>query len=1060
MLRARAVYVSLFLGLAMALLWPGSSSAQQTTATISGVVTDESQALLPGVTVLVRNVQTGIQREVLTNEEGRYSVPSLGLGNYEVEATLEGFQTSIRQGITLTVGREALVNFALKVGQITEKVTVMGEAPLVETTQAAVRDLVDDRQIRDLPLNGRSFTDLAFLQAGVWSRTRQGGYSSTGGGGSQLSIAGSRAMMTSFLLDGTNVKDMLGVSPGSAAGTMLGVDAVREFSVMATNYTAEFGGAGGVIHTVTKSGTNELNGTAFWFHRNDNMDAANFFDAPILDSSRRFVGKAQPEFKRNQFGASIGGPIIRDRTFFFGTVEGLRDRLGNTSISRVPSAESRSGDLLSRRVTVHPAIKPYLDLYPLPNIGVLRASDDTGEYVSSQTIPTDENYFLIRVDHKLSDRDSFYVRYNFDDADKVTPKAVGPFALAARTRTQYVTIEESKIVSPTLFNTFRFGFNRSRGATPNLDPGLPRTLNFFQPESLYPDRFFGTLVVSGVATIGQSDTQDRAQVMNLFQWTDTMRYNRGAHSFSFGGDIQRSQVNAQIGSRLHGSFRFTSLPNFLTNSPQRFEGLFPGTGTYRGFRQVQVGLFVQDDWKATKKLTVNLGLRWEFVTIPTEVAGRVANIPNPLDPAPTIGDPIFELSKKNFAPRIGFAYDPTGQGKMAIRTSFGLFHQQQDYVNNFTLYFQNPPFFNRFVMEGAPFPTPFQSLSEIPSSAASGVPAQFHATTPYTMQYNLSVQRQVWTNTQLTVSYVGTRGVKIPRLMQGNINRFIVQPDGRKFFPVGTTRANPNFANLDYKQSDTNTHYNSLQVRLNKRFSQGHQYQVSYTFSKAIDQCASGLQGGSSGGGGVGCMDPFDKSRDKGLSGWDVRHNVTSNFGVSLPGAGLAGWAGAALGHWSLNSIITVATGSPFTVTISETANRARSRSEVIGGSTNYRPDLKPGGNSNPIVGDGRDPNRYLDPSQFVLQEAGYFGNLGRTTVTGPGYANIDLSLVRDIPMGESSRLQFRGELFNLLNRANFSGPNTVVFATNTGSPAAAFGTIRSTDGTARQIQLGLKIFF
>jgi len=417
---------------------------------------------------------------------------------------------------------------------------------------------------------------------------------------------------------------------------------------------------------------------------------------------------------------------------------------------------------------------------------------------------------------------------------------------------------------------------------------------------------------------------------------------------------------------------------------------------------------------------------------------------------------VFEVSKKNFGPRFGLAWDPSGTGKTAIRTGFGVYHQQQDYVNNLTVYTQNPPFFNRFTINGAPFPYPFQSVSQIPLTAAGAVPTQTPIPTPYVMQYNLSVQRQIWADTQLTTSYVGTRGVHITRLMPGNINRFVIQPDGQKFFPVGTTRTNPNFTNMDYKQSDTSTSYNSLQVRLNKRFNRGYQYQVSYTFSKSIDE-SSGLQGGSAGNQGVASMDPFDRSRDKGLSAWDVRHNFNANFGYSLPGAGLPGFAHTLLGNWTVNSIISLAGGTPFTVRMNQSSDRARSNSFIVGEAPLLRPDLKPGGNSNPVLGG---PDRYLDASQFQLQPAGFFGNLGRNTTIGPGYANVDLSLVKDFPIREGVRVQFRGELFNLFNRANFSIPLFEIYNDASGIPEAGFGRITSTISTSRQVQFALKFIF
>ena len=1067
---------------------------QRTMGTISGTITDETQAVLPGVSITANNLDTGASREAVADDEGRYRLPNLALGTYQVEAALAGFQTSIRSGIELTVGREAVVNFDLRVGEITEEVMVTGDAPLVELTRAALTDLVDEAQIRDLPLNGRSFTDLTFLQPGVVSTSRnRRTYSSTGGGGSQLSIAGARVMLTSFLLDGTNIKDQMGVTPASAAGNMLGMDAVREFSVMATNYSAEFGGAGGVVSAVTKSGTNEFHGAVFAFHRNDNLDANEFFALKLIDENTgAFLGKQKPEFKRNQFGFFIGGPIIQDKTFFFGNFEALRDRLGGTSTSNVPSLDARQGILSSGTVTVDPAVVPYLAIWPDPTPSLIVPGDDIQDFVETTSTPTDEDYFMVKVDHTISDSDSMFVRYTFEDAQRTNQRFPKIFREAAITRVQYTTIEENHIFSPEFFNTFRFAYNRSKGDTPNFDSGLPRSLNFFQPEEIYPDRFFGSLSVGGgVSRIGADQTDDRFQVMNLFQFTDTMRYTRGAHALSFGADIQRSQLNARIGSRLHGRWHFSSLRNLLTNRINRFEGLFPGTGTMRGFRQTQHGYFIQDDWQVSPRLTANIGLRWEFVTVPTETADRIANIRDPADSAPTLG-PQFELSKLNLAPRIGFAYDPFGDGSTAIRTGFGIFHQQQDYTNNFTLYFQGPPFFNRFTMrtaDGATFPFPFMDLSDIPSSAAGAVSTKFSdMTTPYVMQYNFSIQRQLWGDTQMTVSYVGTAGRHITRIQPGNPNQSIVcpcpddafsdffdestLPAGTRYFITPTARMNPNFTNIDQKQSDTNTTYNSLQVRLNKRFSEGFGYQLSYTWGKTLD-AAGGLQGGTSGNGNAGSMDPFDWKRDMGPSGWHIAHNFSANFSYNLPGANFSGVAGKVLGDWGISSIISLATGNPTTVTTSRGSERARSNSIMIGDTPIFRPNQIAGGDNNPVFSEGvvcaSDRCNYLDSSQFEIQPAGTFGDVGKGTLIGPGLATMDFKLVKRIATSETTSLEFRSEFFNIFNRINFGTPRREVFSgSNCGGsrsgdacvPRSDFGRITNTNARQRQIQFSLKLSF
>ena len=405
--------------------------AQVTTAAIFGTVKDDSGAVLPGVSVTVRHVDTGKSRSMVTDDEGRYNAPELDLGDYEVQAELSGFQTTVRSGITLTLGREAAVDMVLKVGEISEKIVVQGEASLVETTSATVAGLVDEKKIRDLPLNGRGFTNLALLTEGVVSP--QAGGTQVGAEGQRVSIGGTRTTQTAFMLDGTDLRNQWGGTPGSAAGVVLGVETVREFTVITGTASAEYGGfSGGVVNAVTRSGTNEFHGSLFEFHRNSALDARNFFDA----------GSNPPGFVRNQFGFSLGGPIVREKTFFFGNYEGLRDRLTTTNRSTVPNADAHRGILPAAQggnIGVAPSVKPYLDTYPLPNGTVF--NDGTGELILPNWQPTNQNYTMAKVDHQLGAADSIFVRYTADKGVRSNAGTFNLFRHPVFSFSQYVTID-------------------------------------------------------------------------------------------------------------------------------------------------------------------------------------------------------------------------------------------------------------------------------------------------------------------------------------------------------------------------------------------------------------------------------------------------------------------------------------------------------------------------------------------------------------------------------------------------------------------------------------------
>ncbi|MFN2446607.1 MAG: TonB-dependent receptor domain-containing protein [Vicinamibacterales bacterium] len=1059
----RLQVVTLALALLLATGAASLAHAQAFTAGLAGTVFDSDGGVLPGATVIVTNIDNGQERTVASDQEGRYAVPLLPPGQYRVVAELQGFRRAIREPISLSVNQQQRADFTLGVGAINEEVIVTAELPMVQTNTATVGTVVNQKETSELPLNGRNFLQLNLLVPGALPSTKGTTLATQGGA---INVHGLRESSNFFWLDGidntTQAIGQLIVNPPTYS--------IEEFRVMSPTYSAEFGRtAGAQINVITRAGANTFHGDVYEFYRNSAMDAKNVFDPP---------GEI-PLFRRNQYGADVGGRVIRDRTFFFVGFEGLRARQGGTFTGRVPLSEMLNGDFSRLGSVVRDPLtgEPFpgnvipasrLDAigrslaaaYPEPN-----AADPLRNFVSRPINTLDDDTVIARVDQQLSTSNRLLVRYNFQNIHELQP--VNLFARTTiipgygreQGATRFITVgvSDTHTFTTNLLGEFRVGFNRWKldYLQQDRDDDVAGRLGLTGLSRKSIDFGFPLLNMGGVyENLGSATNLPQQGPFDTYSLASTITYVRGAQSIRFGGDYRHFASDFIFDSTARGSYSFTGrytgnpLADLLLGLPtQAQRGLGRNGDTQFAFISQAFSAFVQDDWRASDRLTLTLGLRYEYVVPTIEGEDRLTNFDFARGQVLVAGQngatrSMYEPDKTAFAPRIGFSYDINGDGRLAVRGGYGIFYEVP--LINQTLNLRlNPPFFSGDLALGdgrsVTLANAFDNLAIVtPNLSAFDQNYKLGRV----QQFSFNVQRQLADNLVADVGYVGTRGDRLFRTV--NNNQPLPAPGA-----VQARRPYPMFGAMNTVTSVAESEYNGLEARLERRFSRGHSFLASYTFSKSMDH--------ASGSGGTADSGVPQNNRDLeaewGPSVFDVRHRFVFSTVYELPigpgrawwGNGSSGLAAKLLEGWQANAILTFQGGQPFTPVLAvdnSNTGQFQDRPNVIGD------PYEPG----PGCLETRTANCWVNPAAFALADAFTFGNAGRNSLRGPGTKNVDVSLVKNTPLAAGRQLQFRAEFFNVFNWVNYDNPNRTALTPN-------FGRIFSA-GPPRQIQLGLRFIF
>jgi hypothetical protein len=1082
------------------------ADAQVTGAILSGTISDPSGAPIVNAKVEIHNDSTGIAVDWATNSDGFYSAPNLLPGTYTLTVSAPGFSTLKRSGIVLAVGAQPVVNLTMQIGKVEQVVQVSGEMAEIQTADSAVSAEVSGRTVRELPLNGRDWTQLATLQPGISAVRSQAVTTSTAnrgnrGLGDQLTDSGHRPYENNYRVNGVSVNDYTNGSPGSTLGANLGVDGIQEFSVESTDYPAEYGRtSGAVINAITKSGTNSYHGSAYWFLRDEGLDARNFFD-----------GSKIAPFHRNQFGTSLGGPIHRDKTFFFVNYEGVRQDLGQSFHDSVPSASARAGNLCSEpslgtgtpctptTVVVDPNVAKFLQFWPAPNAGLSPTGHgDIGFFNGAGNQATSENYVIARVDHTVSAKDSVALSYFFDNAPQTFPDALLSSVFENLSGRQMFGFEETHIASSSFVNTARAGWSRTRG---RFSEGLSAINPAADDPSFaaVPGRFAPVTVVPGLTTFqgGLGAMSDIAHAQNSIQAYDDAFWTKGTHSIKFGFAFERIQYNVEAKIRENGQFSFPSLQNFLLNEPTNVQLLSPFFPVEEvAARQNLIGMYLQDSWRATHSLTLNLGLRYEFTSLPVDANNAFGVLP---DLYTSTNTPVEHLWSKNptlrnFEPRVGFSWDPFRDGKTALRGAFGIFDiQPLPWVYGLGSS-EALPYSLQVSASNLPqgsFPNGVAAL--VDNNGGTNAGSRYVDQNPkrsFAMNWNLNLQRELGWQTMLTIGYIGSHSTHLPENVQdANMVLPTMTPAGYEWpYPVGSgTRLNPNVGLIRTNLFNGTAVYNGLDIGVIKRMSHNIQVQASYTNGRCTDNGSSGATDSFLNS----LQSPlfFDYPQTHGPCDFDIRSAFVLNYIWDIPSPKFSSTIlRHATGGWVFSGLLTVSSGVPFTpVMAGDPLGQRSSTPQPF-------PDRLYGGACNTAV-NLSNPNKYIDlacftppvvpagvsPADlpFACQPAAasinlpntcmnLLGNVTRNSLRGPDLRELDVALLKNtyVPrISETFNVQFRVDAFNILNRPNFQVPNTndgnAVVLTSTGTTSGGnAGALVSTATTSRQIQLSLKIIW
>jgi hypothetical protein len=1055
--------------LSLLLTIPFSASGQTQSASLRGTVMDPNDAVIPGATVKAINIATNESRSLVSDDQGSFALTSLAPGSYRIEVEASGFARHIITQVDLQVNQELRLDAHLEVGTIQDSPgDLYTPEPLLKQDSASIGTVIQKREITGLPLDGRNFYELSLLVPGAVPPAQ--GSAGSVRGDFAFSVNGAREDSNNFLLDGVyNVDPKL-----NTFAVRPPVDAIQEFETATSTYDAAFGrNPGAQVNVVLKSGTNELHGSLYEFHRNAALDARNFF-AP--------AGESKPKYIRNQFGFSMGGPIRKDKTFIFADYEGTRSREGITRVTNVPTLRERNGDFSQSLLGIprnpqtgqpftggvipsffqHPAGKAIAALYPLPNRSVPFAN-----YVSSPTQIDDNNHFDVRFDHFLSDRTTFIGRYSFGDRKYFEPfagptlSAVPGYGNEVPRRSQNALVGVTHVFSNRFVNDVRFGFNRVASAVNQENQGTSVNRLVGMPDLATNPRDLGLsfITVPGFSPLGHEGNNPQKTVTNSFQLVDTATYVQNRHLLKFGADFRAVQQNGFRDVQSRGMIQFSpfaytgvALADLLLGLPVVTGGAKVDNAQH--LRAKSYHFFFNDSYRVRPNLTISGGLRYEYNTAPVDAFDRSNLYDAATRSLVQVGTGSmprggYESDRNNFAPRVGLAWTLGDAGKTVVRAGYGVYYDTSPLAPGEALYFNRPYFdFNLFFpLQGLPLtlsdPFPAFFPFALPDSAQA---IQRDLRTPYMQHWNLNVQQQLGRNRVLEVAYVGSKGTKLLTARDINQPRPSVLPPGLPFVP----RPVPQFDEINLIESRANSNYRSLQVRLQQRLSDGLALLASYAWSRSIDDASNFFP---SAGDPNYPQNSYDFKAERGRSNFDVRHRLSVSYIYDLPlGKGRkyladsGGWS-SLLSGWQTAGIVTAQTGRPFTVALIREFDNSGTGFSALGFGANDRPN---------IVGDPRlsngTPERWFNTAAFAFPAPGTFGNAGRNVVDGPRYQSVNASLIKNTNLTERVNLQLRGEVFNLFNHPNFNLPDNFL-----GSPT--FGQITSARDP-RHVQLGVKLLF